>query len=37
MSNLAKQALKIPKGISIKKLNNSLIIKGSLGKKKFLF
>jgi len=37
MSNLAKQALKIPKGISIRKLNNSLIIKGSLGKKKIPF
>jgi len=33
MSNLAKQVLKIPKGISIKRIKNLLLIKGPLGQK----
>jgi len=34
MSNLAKQALKIPENVFVKKVNDSLIIRGDLGKKK---
>jgi large subunit ribosomal protein L6 len=33
MSNLAKQAVKIPSGISIKRIKNLLLIKGPLGQK----